>query len=149
MASATRIKFGKQAILIGDGATPTELFVMPCGITSLTKTTNVETETVNLPDCDDPDLVSWLGIDEISRQIQLQFGGVLAVEYLAEWQAWDLAGGYKNVRWYRNLTAANGGGYLQGSALLTAFEETAEAKRGYDMTGTIIFDGKPVWTAAT
>lgn len=148
MAQATTVRFGQQALLIGDGATPTENFTAPCGITSLTKTTNVETNTVNIPDCDDPDLASFLGIDEISRQIQIQFGGVLATEALDMWQEWDLAGGYKNVRWFRDLSAANGGGYLQGSALFTAFEEAGEAKQRYNITGTITFDGKPTWTPA-
>lgn len=147
MAQATTIKFGQQALLLGNGATP-EVFATPCGITSLTKTTNVETNTVNIPDCDDPDLASFLGIDEISRQIVLSFGGVLATESLLTWQTWDLAGGYKTVRWFRNLTAPNGGGYLEGSVLLTAFEEAAEAKQRYQITGTMTFDGKPTWTPA-
>ena len=148
MTQATTIRFGRQAILIGDGATPVEAFAAPCGLTSLTKTTNVETNTVNIPDCTDPDLSSWLGIDEISRQIQLSFGGILNVESLQLWQEWDLAGGYKNVRWFRDLDLADGGGYLQGPALLTAFEETGEEKQRYQISGTITFDGKPTWTDA-
>lgn len=147
MALANTVRFGQQQLLIGDGATP-EVFAAPCGITSLTKTTNVETNTVNIPDCDDPDLASWLGIDEVSRQIQMSFGGVLDTSALvAVWQDWDMDGGYKNVRWYRDLTAPNGGGYLQGPALFTAFEEAGEARGRYAISGTIIFDGKPVWTA--
>lgn len=148
MAQATSIRFGSQQLLIGDGATPTEIFTAPCGITSLTKTTNVETETTNIPDCDDPDLASFLGIDEISRQIQVTFSGLLATEALPMWQTWDLAGGYKNIRWYRDLSAPNGGGYLAGQALLTQFEETGEAKRRYQVSGQVTFDGKPTWTSA-
>lgn len=147
MAQATTVRFGKQAILIGNGATP-EVFTAPCGLTSLTKTTNVETNTVNIPDCTDPDLSSWLGIDEISRQIQLVFGGVLNTESLLMWQTWDLAGGYKNVRWFRNLDTTDGGGYLSGSALLSAFEETGEQKQRYQISGTLIYDGKPTWVPA-
>lgn len=147
MSAATSIRFGTQQLLIGDGADP-EVFSAPCGLTSLTKTTNVETNTVNIPDCDDPDLASFLGIDEVSRQIQVTFSGLLATEALPMWQAWDLAGGYKNIRWYRNLSNPNGGGYLSGPALLTQFEETGEAKGRYQMSGQVTFDGKPVWTAA-
>lgn len=148
MAQATSIRFGSQQLLIGDGASPSEIFSAPCGLTSLTKTTNVETSTVNIPDCDDPDLASFLGIDEVSRQIQVTFGGLLATESLPLWQAWDLAGGYKNIRWYRDLTNPQGGGYLQGAALLTQFEETGEAKGRYQMSGQVTFDGKPTWVAA-
>lgn len=146
---AVTIKYGQQQLLIGDGATPTEAFSAPCGITSLTKTTAVATNTVNIPDCDDPDLASFLGIDEVSRQISIQFSGVLATQYLPEWQSWDLTGGYKNIRWYRDLSAASGGGYLQGPALLTAFEEAAEAKGRYTVSGTVTFDGQPTWVPAT
>jgi hypothetical protein len=46
------------------------------------------------------------------------------------------------------LLAANGGGYLSGRALLTSFVETAQAKRRWNINGTVTFDGKPTWTAA-
>ena len=64
MAAATPINFGDIAVLIGDGATP-EVFTAPCGLTELTETTNVETNTTNIPDCDNVDIASWLAIDEV------------------------------------------------------------------------------------
>lgn len=145
---AVTVKYGDQQLLIGNGANP-EVFSAPCGLTSLTKTTNVATNTVNIPDCDDPDLASWLGVDEVSRQSTIQFSGVLATQYLPQWQAWDMSGGYKTIRWFRDLSAGAGGGYFQGKALLTAFEEAAEAKGRYTVSGTVTFDGQPIWFPAT
>lgn len=147
MTQATTFKFGKQAILI-EWVEDSGTYTAPCGLTSLTKTTNVATETVAIPDCDDPDVASWLGIDEISRQIVLSGTGVAATESYDLWRAWDLAGGYKNVRWFTDLAAGDGGGYLQGSALLTTFEETAEEKRRWNLSIGLTFDGQPTWTAA-
>lgn len=148
MAQAVSIKFGLIALMLGDGATPTEVFEAPCGVTSLTVTTNVETNTTNLPDCSDPDLASWLAIDEISRQKQVSGSGVLDQNAAKIWRAWDLAGGPKNVRVYTNLTAANGGGHLSGAAVLTAYEETGERGGRWNNSFTLVFDGKPTWTAA-
>ncbi len=145
MASAITVKFGEQALLIGDGADP-EVFSAPCGITSLTKSTSTNTSDVDIPDCDDPDVVVWLGIDEVSKRMTLTFSGTIAQQSLALWQAWELDGGLRNVRWLRNLTNLDLRGHLSGPALLTEFEETAESRGRYTFTGTIIFDGKPVWT---
>ncbi|MFZ2869845.1 phage tail tube protein [Zavarzinia sp.] len=148
MAQAVSIKFGLIALMLGDGATPTEVFEAPCGVTSLTVTTNVETNTTNIPDCEDPDLASWLAIDEISRQKQVSGGGLLAQASADTWNEWDLAGGYKNVRVYTNLSAANGGGYLVGPALLTAYEQSGERGQRWQNSFTITFDGKPTWVPA-
>lgn len=148
MALATTIKFGTQALLIGDGQSP-EVFTAPCGITTLNKATNVDAQTTAIPDCDDPDLPAWLAVDEISRQLVVSGSGTIALESLPMWDLWDRTGGFKNVRWYRNLTAINGGGYLQGPALLTQWEENAEARRRYTFNFAVTFDGKPVWTAAS
>jgi len=146
MAQIQSIKFGEQMLLIGDGADP-EVFSSPCGINSLTKSTSTNTSDVDLPDCDDPDLVVWLGIDEVSKRMTLTFSGTIAQQALAMWQEWELDGGTRNVRWLRNLTNLALRGYLEGPALLTEFEETSEARGRYTFTGTIIFDGKPIWVS--
>lgn len=147
MAQAETLRFGEQALLIGDGATP-EVFTAPCGLTSLTRTTNVETTTTNVPDCDDVDLASWLEVDEVSRQMTMSGSGVMAKQSLAMWDEWDREGGPKNVRWYRNLLAADGGGYYQGPAILTTFEESGERGGKWTVNVGLTFDGKPTWTPA-
>jgi hypothetical protein len=146
MAQALTVKFGQQQLLIGDGASP-EVFTAPCGITSLTKSTSTNTSDIDIPDCDDPDLVLWLGIDEVSRRMTLTFSGTIAQQSLPLWDEWSLDGGFRNVRWFRNLDDLALRGYLAGPALLTEFEETSEARGRYTFSGTIIFDGKPTWTS--
>lgn len=146
MAQATTIKFGEQYILVGDGATPTEVFEMPCGLTSLTRQVTTNTADVDIPDCEDPDAFSWLGIDVSSKRMTLTFSGVLAVEALELWDDWSMETALKNVRWYRNIGAPNQG-YWMAPAVLTDYQEQGENKGRYQVSGTIIFDGKPIWTA--
>jgi hypothetical protein len=143
---ALTIKFGEQQLLVGDRGSP-EVFSAPCGITSLTRSTSTNTSDVDIPDCNDPDMVTWLGIDEVSKRMTLTFSGTVAQESAALWQDWMLNGGYRNVRWFRNLNNLALRGYLAGRALLTEFEETSEARGRYTFSGTIIFDGQPAWIA--
>lgn len=144
MAAATPINFGDIAVLIGDDATP-EVFTAPCGLTELTETTNVETNTTNIPDCNNVDIASWLAIDEVSRQKVVSGNGMLSQEYFAEWNAWDLAGGTKNIRVLYDISAGNGGGYLEGPAVLTTFEKTGSRGSKWTVSVGMTFDGKPTW----
>lgn len=147
MAQANTIKFGSTSILLGDGASP-EVFAAPCGFTSLTMTVNIETNSVNVPDCTDPDLPAWLVSDEVSKQMVLSGQGVLDTDAMQTWDAWLLAGGEKNVRWFRDLTGANGGGYFEAPALLTTYEESGERGQRYSVSIGLTLNGQPSFTAA-
>jgi hypothetical protein len=147
MASASTLRFGDAALLIGNGGTP-ETFSAPCGLTSLTRTVNVETATTNVPDCDDPDLSSWLEIDEISKQMVISGSGVVAKQSWPMWRAWELDGGYKNVRFLFDIANADGGGYYSGRALLTTMEQTGERGNKWTVNIAVTFDGKPTWVPA-
>lgn len=147
MAQATTIAFGQQYILVGDGAEP-EVFTMPCGITSLSRQIVTNTSDVDIPDCTDPDAFNWLGIDINSKRMTLTFGGILAEESIALWDDWSMEEAFKTVRWYRNIGAPNMG-YWQGRAALTDYTENSESRGRYQLSGTLIFDGKPTWTAVT
>lgn len=149
MAQANTIRFGRCFILIGDGATP-EVFAAPCGFSELTMTINIESNTVNIPDCEDPDLAAWLATDIVSQQMTLQGTGVLDQQAMQMWQDWWLDGGAeeRNVRWFRDLTAANGGGYFEAPAVLTAYEETGSRGQRWQNSVGIALNGKPTFTAA-
>jgi hypothetical protein len=149
MAYETAVSFGTMALMLGDGAT-SEDFTAPCGITSLTKTTNVNVAETTIFDCDDIDLLGQIVLDEISRNHQISFGGLMNVEALPTWRAWDDAGGFKNIRWFRDLTSGNGGGYNEGAALLTAFEEQGQREDGkWQISGTVRISGAFPFTPAS
>lgn len=145
MAQATTLKFGKQAILIGDGESP-EVFSAPCGFTQLTRTLNVNTNDVNIPDCNDPDLASWLATDEESRQMIVSGQGVVAEEALTVWDDWFLTGGERNCRWSRTTVSATLNGYFAGPAILTAYEEQGQRGQRWNVSVTLAFNGAPTWT---
>lgn len=89
MAQATTIKGGKVRVLLGSGTGPI-VYAAPCGLTSKTVTFTKGLEDVNVPDCDDPDKVDWLGRDATSLAMSISGEGVLAEESIEEWMdAWE------------------------------------------------------------
>lgn len=147
MAQAKTLKFAQQLLMLGDGETP-EVFAAPCGFTSLNMSVNIETNTTNVPDCDDPDLPSWLASDEVSKQMTVGGSGVLDTDAMQMWRDWLLEGGEKNVRWFTAGTAINGGGYFEAPGILTQYEETGERGQRWQIATTITLNGRPVWTPA-
>jgi len=147
MAQAKSIKFGKIMLLLGDGAT-VEQFEAPCGFETLTLTVNIETNTTNVPDCNDPDLPAWLVSDEVSKQMQIAGEGVMDTDAMQVWQDWLMDGGEKNVRWFKDLTAGEGGGYWQAPGVLTQYEEVGERGQRWRQNITVTLNGKPTWTPA-
>lgn len=83
MATATRIKGGKLRVLL-ETDTPGS-FVAPCGFTSKTLTLTKGLEEVNVPDCDDPDAVDWVGRDATSLSMSVSGEGVLAAQSVDTW----------------------------------------------------------------
>ena len=69
------VKFGDQQLLVeypvGSG-----IFGAPCGITGLTRQVQTNTNDVSLPPCNDPYAVLWLGVDVVSKRMQLTFQGL-------------------------------------------------------------------------
>ncbi len=89
MAKPTTIKGGKVRVLLGNGDDPLT-YSAPCGFTSKSLTLTKATEDVALPDCDDPDLVPWLGRDVTSLSMAISGEGVLASESVETWlDAWE------------------------------------------------------------
>lgn len=148
MALAKTLRFAQQTLLLGDGATPTEGFAAPCGLTTLGLTVNIETNTTNVPDCDDPDLPAWLVSDEVSKQMVLSGDGVLDTDAMQVYRDWLMDGGEKNVRWLTDGTAANGGGYWSAPGILTTYEETGTRGERWSVSIGITLNGRPTFTAA-
>jgi len=89
MAKATTIKGGKFRVLIGNDADPV-VYSAPCGFTQRSITLNKGLEEVNIPDCNDPDKVDWVGRDATSLSMSISGEGVLASESVETWlDAWE------------------------------------------------------------
>lgn len=91
MAQATTIKSGMVRVLLGSGSAPI-VYAAPCGFTQRSLTLTKGLEEVNIPDCDDPDKVDWLGRDVSSLSMSVSGEGVLAAESAGDWfDAWESA----------------------------------------------------------
>lgn len=86
MTQPTTAKFGKMRVMLGDDATPIA-YAAPCGLTTKNFTLSKNLQEVNIPDCDDPDAVSWIGRDAQSLSAQISGDGVAAAESVPDWNA--------------------------------------------------------------
>lgn len=84
MAQATTIKGGKIRVLLGNDANPI-VYSNPCGFTQRSITLNKGLEEVQIPDCNDPDKVDWMGRDATSLSMGISGEGVLASESVDTW----------------------------------------------------------------
>lgn len=147
MAQAKSLRFAQISLLLGDGATPSETFTAPCGFETLTLTVNIETNTTNVPDCDDPDLPAWLASDEVSKQMVAAGEGILDTDAMQIWRDWLLEGGERNVRWLTDGTGANGGGYWAAPAIMTTYEEQGQRGNRWRQSIGLTLNGAPTFTA--
>lgn len=146
MATLIPIKFGDEAILFGDGETPTEVFSEPCGIVGRSRNFSINTQSDDLPDCDDPDIVGFDSPYKISvgESIDIQFIASAALEPLLVELAYDEA--ETNIRYAINKGALDG--YYAGPAIMTALSFSSERRGNVTGTATISWTAKPVWTPA-
>lgn len=84
MAAPTTAKFGKFRVLLGDSATPI-VYTAPCGFTSKSFTLTKNLQEIDLPDCDDPDAVAWIGRDAQNLSAVIAGDGVAAAESVEAW----------------------------------------------------------------
>lgn len=145
MATLVPIKFGDEAILFGDGATPTEAFTEPCGIVGRSRNFSINTQSDDLPDCDDPDIVGFDSPYKISvgESIDIQFIASATLEPLLVDLAYDDA--ETNIRYSINKGTRTG--YYAGKAILTALSFSSERRGNVTGTGTLSWTAKPTWTA--
>lgn len=88
MTQPTTIKGGKVRVLLDPAGSGS--YAAPCGFTSKSVTFSKGLEETNIPDCDDPDAVDWVGRDATSLSISVSGEGVLAYESQDTWlDAWE------------------------------------------------------------
>lgn len=143
MAQPSVLAGTKLWIMVGDGATP-EVFTQPCGLTTRGIAFTAQTNSTNIPDCDDPELPSWEAKDIVSIAAQVTGNGVLAKEAFDTWNNWFQLAEAKNCQ----ITLDDPDlGYWSGSFVLTNFRVTGQ--RGQKVLVDITMDnnGAVPWTA--
>lgn len=151
MAKPVTASWSKLLIMVGNGAGP-EVFAAPCALISKGISLTADTSDSNVPDCDSPDLPSW-----VNRVVRSLTAGVTGSGRLAlgaagsgVWRAWFLSGAAKNCRIKIDVPLANDGGYYAGSFVLTAMNITgneSDGKIGVDVT--MASDGEVTWVPAS
>jgi len=75
--------------MLGDDSSP-QVFSAPCGLSQRSITLSKGLNEVQIPDCDNPDEVTWTGRDASSLSISISGEGVLASESNETWvEAWE------------------------------------------------------------
>jgi predicted secreted protein len=148
VAKPTTLSAAKLLIQLGDGASP-EVFSAPCGL--ITKGINFSAEASDtlVPDCDDPDLPSWIERQIRSLSAGISGSGVLATAAFPIWQAYFFSGAAKNARVKIDTTLANNGGHFAGSFVLTSFNITGELGDKIQVEIEMASDGEVVWVPAS
>jgi hypothetical protein len=87
MAVPITIKGGKVRVLLDPAGSGS--YAAPCGFTNRSITLSKALNEFQLPDCEDPDSVDWLGRDAVSLSMSVSGEGVLASESVETWlDAW-------------------------------------------------------------
>lgn len=65
-------------------------YLAPCGFTSKSFTLTKNLQEIDIPDCDDPDAVAWIGRDAQNLSAVITGEGVAAAESVPDWNdAWQ------------------------------------------------------------
>jgi hypothetical protein len=98
MARANTLKFSEFVFQFGDGATPTETFSRPCGVTSRDFAIEPNTSDTAVPDCDDEDAASWLDRDTVSMSASGNIAGTVDDDDFDSLLDWAMSGNSRNAR---------------------------------------------------
>lgn len=149
MAQAKTMNGSQLLVQVGDGADP-EVFAQGCLInTSRGIAFSSSATETQVPDCDDPDLPTWIerAIDGLSAEVTGE--GVLDTTNLQSYWDWFKSGEAKNIRVAVNVPGASGGGHWAMRAVLTSWSVNGAERRGKVASSlTMQSDGPVVWVDA-
>lgn len=122
MAQATTVPGKSLLIKVGDGATP-EVFTHNCSINAERGLQlSAQTNDINVPDCDDPDLMAWVEREKVSLSGQITGAGTLNAEDQDLFWDWFKSPDTKNVKVVTDIAGASGGRVFSGAFHCTNFE---------------------------
>lgn len=148
MAQPDIIRGTYFSLMLGDGATPTEVFTAICGIRTRNFTHQSNTSDVFTRDCADPENVPVRNLIVTGSQWDLTGEGVLNRANLEDLQAAD-DGQPHNFRYLFTEPADDEvyQGYYAGAGIITNFAITAEDENFATISLTIASDGPWAWTS--
>lgn len=144
MALAQTYRFSGLRVLLGDGATPTEVFAAPCGLTERSFSLSKEFGESVTPDCTDEDAASWTERDVTSKSGTINGQGVLDATALPTWRGFYESDTSKNIRvelWRGGVKA----GHWAGAFHLESFELGATKGERVTVNISAQSDGAVSW----
>ncbi|MFN3585188.1 phage tail tube protein [Phenylobacterium sp.] len=113
----------KLLLKMGDGASP-EQFTAACSITAKTVNFEGQENTFDIPDCNDPEAISWLVSEMASKRVTIEGSGTLnSPDFDSFFDWWD-GGQDKNCKVILDVPAVDGGRILSGAFKLPSFQLT-------------------------
>lgn len=149
MAKPTTYDGTVVAIFLESTATPGQ-FIRPCGLTSHTVTFTKNMQEVQVPDCDDPSLASWIERGVESLDFSANGSGVLAAEAVDDW--WDAFNTTESINarvYIGKPTDTDNGRYWSGKVHLNNFEVTGERGNKAQVSVGIVSDGEMTFNTVT
>lgn len=148
MVQAKVFNYSGIRVLLGDGASP-EVFAAPCGFTERSLVLSKSLGEVNIPDCSNEDLASWVGRDVISKSASLTGSGVLDADALTKWQS-AFTSSDESISARMELHRAGAKvGHFAGKFHVESFEIGGSQGQKATISVTLQSDGEVVWTAGT
>jgi len=147
MAAVKHARGVKLLLKVGDGASP-EVFTAFCTINAArnikgTTTTN----SFNIPDCADPDLLAWVSREKVSIEYSVTGAGILNTPDVQDFSDWLADENSKNCQIVVDVPSADGGVIFEGAFHLTDFDITGDRGKKMEATLTLASDG-PVTVVA-
>lgn len=142
MAKPTTFVGSAVAIYLEDPAAA-GTYLRPCGLTNHTATWTKEFQTVNVPDCDDPELPAWVERGVSSLDFSASGSGVLAAEAVDSW--WEAFNTTESINariYVGKLTDTANGRYWEGKVHISQFEVTGERGNKANASVTVVSDGE-------
>lgn len=125
-------------------------YTRPCGLTSHTVTFTKNMQEVQVPDCDDPELPSWIERGVESLDFSASGSGVLAAEAVDDW--WEAFNTTESINarvYIGKPDDTTNGRYWAGKVHVNNFEVSGERGNKAQVTMGIVSDGEMTFTLVT
>lgn len=142
MAKPTTYVGSAIAIYLEDPDSP-GTFLKPCGLNNHTASFTKEFQTVNVPDCDDPELPSWVERGVQSLDFSATGEGILAAESIDAW--WNYYNRTESILariYVGKLTDIENGRYWEGRVHVSTLSPTGNAGSKAEVSVAIVSDGE-------
>lgn len=145
MAAGTGGTFAELKILIGDGATPTEVFTPLCGVTQKEIMYESDTVETEMPDCSDEDAPSYKEVGVKAIKVTIKCSGKWTVQSHGKILDWWRLAAPKNIKGQYVKAAVGDTEFINGPAILTNLSHSVEKGGKMDGSFDIVFSSTPTF----